>query len=224
MARPRAERVVPPPAFLTKSEVARRHIEEMILGGRARVGDRLTTREISEALGMSETPIREAVRALAAEGWLDLAPHAGVVVASINRDQMREVYAMRGALAGVALEIGGPHLPAGRLARVERNLRAAEATVERGDPRRYAQLNREFHTLLADTPATQRTLKVLQNLWAQTAAMHRGFELVPEQMTRSLAEHRAIVAAVAAGEFTRAAALVVAHERGAGEALLSRLG
>jgi DNA-binding GntR family transcriptional regulator len=226
MARPKAERAAPaaPQAFLTKSELARRHIEEMILGGRARVGDRLTTREVSEALGMSETPIREAVRALAAEGWLDLSPHSGVVVAAINRDQLREVYAMRGALAGVALEVGGPHLGATRLAQVERNLRNAGIAVERGDARRYAQLNREFHTLLADTAATQRTLKVLQNLWAQTAAMHRGFELVPEQMARSLIEHRAIVSAIAAGQYALAASLVVEHERAAGEALLAHLG
>ena len=68
------------PAFMTKSDVARQAIQELILSGQARAGERITSREISEALGMSETPIREAMRSLSAEGWLDFHPHQGVVV------------------------------------------------------------------------------------------------------------------------------------------------
>lgn len=71
-----------PPVYLSKADIARRHIEGLILSGTVKPGDRITTREVSEALGMSETPIREAIRSLAAEGWLSVRLHVGAVVES----------------------------------------------------------------------------------------------------------------------------------------------
>lgn len=221
MARSKADGA--PAAFLTKSEMARQHIQGLILSGRAHVGDRIVARDVSEQLGFSETPVREAIRGMAAEGWLELSPHSGGVVASIRPDEIREVYAMRGALAAVALEVGGPRLTPARLALVDRNLKQAHSAVKKGDPRRYALLNQEFHTLIADTPATRRVFRLLVNLWGQTAAAQRGFELVPDQMAVSLAEHEAIRARIGAGDFAAAAALLVRHETRAGQALLDRL-
>lgn len=210
--------------FRTKSDLARQHIQEMIVSASVRAGERLTTREVSEALGMSETPIREAMRALAAEGWLEFNPHLGAVIASIKREQIEEVYGVRGALEGLAIELGGRHYDAARLDAVDRALEQAEQAVVAQDTLAYGRLNREFHHLLTDTPATQWTLKVLNNLWAQTSALHRGFEVVPSARVReSLDEHWAIRHAIRAGDFTRAAALVVAHERSAGDVLIASL-
>ena len=208
----------------TKSDLARQHIQELIVSGTVHAGDRMTSREISEALGMSETPIREAMRSLSAEGWLDFHSHLGVVVASIKREQIEEVYAVRGSLEGLAIELGGPHYGPTVLAMIDRNLADAEAALVAMDIPRYALLNHEFHRLLSDTPATQWTLKVLNNLWAQTTAMHRGFEAVPTERIRgSLDEHRAIRDAIARGDFVRASALNNEHERVAGATLIASL-
>lgn len=210
---------------MTKSDLARQHIQEMVVSGSVRAGDRLTSREVSEALGMSETPIREAMRSLAAEGWLDFHPHLGVVVASIKREQLVEVYAVRGALGGLAIELGGPTYTPQLLDEIDRTLDALEAAVAAQDLAEYARLNRHFHALLSDTPATQWTLKVLAQLWAQTSAMHRGFEVVPPaRIRKSLDEHWAIRHAIRAGDFAEAARLTVEHERDAGAVLIASLG
>ncbi len=221
-ARQRAALPIQP--FQTKAEVARQHIMEMVVSGAVRAGDRLTTREVAEAVGMSDTPIREAMRMLAAEGWLEFHPHLGVVVASVRREQLQEVYAVRGALEGLAIELGGPHYGAEMLDALDRTLEAAEQAVQAHDIPQYVLLNRQFHHLLSDTPATQWTLKTLGTLWTQTSAMHRGFEAVPSARIRqSLDEHWAIRNAIRAGDYLRAAALVVAHERTAGTALVDSL-
>jgi DNA-binding GntR family transcriptional regulator len=209
--------------YRTKSDIARQHIQELIVSGRLRAGDRFAAREISEALGMSETPIREAIRSLAAEGWLELSAHLGAVVASIKREELAEVYALRAALEALALELGAPGFDAARLAAIDDNLVQSAEAAAAADPARYAHLNRNFHILLADTPATQWTLKLLNNVWAQSAAMHRGFEAVPARMQSSLTEHRAIRAALGAGDIPRAAALLAEHERVAGAALIAGL-
>lgn len=211
------------PVHKTKSDLARSHVQELILSGTLRAGTRLTTRELSEALGMSETPVREAMRLLAAEGWVTLSPHLGVVVASIDTGQIAEIYAIRGALEALAVRRGAALYSLAQFEALDRNLDEAARAVERRDVTAYARLNRDFHALLSDTPNTQWTLKLLDNLWAQTAAAGRGFEAVPERIVASLAEHRAIRAAIAAGDPELAATLLIEHERTAGAALASAL-
>ena len=212
-----------PPVHKTKSDLARGHVQELILSGTLRPGTRLTTRQLSEALGMSETPIREAIRLLAAEGWLTLSPHQGVVVASIDTGQIAEIYAIRGALEALAVRRGAALYSVAQLEALDRNLHEADSAVQQRDVTAYARLNREFHALLSDTPNTQWTLRLLDNLWAQTAAAGRGFEAVPERIVASLGEHRAIRAAIAGGDPELAATLLIEHERTAGAALAAAL-
>ena len=227
MARRRARRpqtALDPPIHLTKSGLARQHIQELILSGTARAGDRITSRAVCEAVDISETPVREAIRSLAAEGWLDFHPHHGVVVASIQAEHIAEIYALRGRLAALAVELGHGAYTEAQLAVLDRIMAESEQAVATGDTQGYARLNRDFHLLLCDTPHTQWTLKLLGTLWAQTSAARRGFEIIPNRIRASLAEHRAIREAVAQGETAHAAALLVAHERIAGEALIASLG
>lgn len=212
-----------PGVFLTKSELARRHIQEMILSGTAQAGGRITSADVSQALGISETPVREAMRSLAAEGWLDAQTHLGVAVASVGSEQVREVYALRGALGALAIELGGTCYTPAILARIDRNLEEAGAAVSAQDARLYGRLNHEFHLLLCDTPATQWTLRLLTGVSARSSAFRLGFGVLPGRMRQSLDEHRAIRRAIRDREFGRAASLVAEHERAAGAALVAVL-
>lgn len=211
-----------PPVFLSKADIARRHIEQLILSRAARPGDRITTREISEALGMSETPIREAIRSLAAEGWLEVQAHVGAVVASAGAEQLREIYALRGLVGGLAIELGAGSYDAKRLKEIDANIAASGDAVAAQDVPRYTKLNHEFHILLYDTPHSQWSLRMLVNLSALTSA-HYGFAMMPQRMAESLKEHRAIRHAIRAGDYARASELIKAHERSAYEALAKNL-
>jgi DNA-binding GntR family transcriptional regulator len=211
-----------PQVYMTKSDIARRHIQGMILSGVVRSGDRMTTREISEALGISETPIREAMRGLAAEGWLDIQSHVGAVVAGFGSEQVTEIYALRGRIGALAIELGGPTYDSQRLARIDANIEASDAAVAAHDVERYSWCNNEFHTLLCDTPVSQWCLKLLVSLRAQTA-IHQGFRAVPQRLAQSLAEHRNIRDCLHRQDFARAAELLKAHEHAAGAALINEL-
>ncbi len=200
-----------PPIYLSKADLARRHIEGLILSRRVKPGDRITTREVSEALGISETPIREAIRSLASEGWLDVHTHVGAVVASAGIEQLREIYALRGLIGALALELGASSYDPERYSEIDANLEESTAAVAAQDVRRYTQLNHEFHILLYDTPHSQWCLRLLVNLSAMTAA-HFGFALKPQRMSESLREHKGIRDALRAGEFGQAVALIKAHE------------
>jgi len=227
MARPRASaapaREKAEPVHLTKSGLARQHIQELILSGAVREGQHITAREVCEAVGVSETPVREAIRGLAAEGWLELNAHHGVVVATIRAEHIAEIHALRGALAALAVELGAASYTAETFAALERNIAESERAVAAQDPAAYARLNREFHLLMCDTPHTPWTMRLTSSLTAQTSAQRRGFEVIPNRLAASLAEHRAILAALRQGDMRRAAGLLVEHERRAGTALIAAL-
>lgn len=211
-----------PPVFLSKADIARRHIEGLILSGAVKPGDRITTREVSEALGMSETPIREAIRSLAAEGWLDVRPHVGAVVESAGSEQLREIYALRGRIGGLAVELGGASYGQARLREIDANIAASAEAVAEQDVPRYTRLNHDFHILLSDTPHSQWCLRMLVNLSALTS-VHFGFAVLPQRMAQSLREHQAIRDAIRAGRFADAAALIHDHEKAGYEALAAKL-
>ena len=208
---------------LTKSGLARQHIQELILSGAVREGQHITAREVCEAVGVSETPVREAIRGLAAEGWLELNAHHGVVVATLRAEHIAEIHALRGALAALAVELGAAGYTAETFAALERNIAESERAVAGQDPAAYARLNREFHLLMCDTPHTPWTMRLTSSLTAQTSAQRRGFEAIPGRLAASLAEHRAILAALRQGNTRRAATLLVDHERRAGAALIAAL-
>ena len=210
-------------ADLTKSGRARQHIQELILSGAVREGQHITARTVCEATGMSETPVREAIRGLAAEGWLDFHPHHGVVVATIRAEHVAEIHALRGALAALAAELGAPAYTPATLAALDANIRISTQAVADADSHAYARHNREFHLLMCDTPHTQWTLRLTSSLTAQTSAVRRGFAAIPGRMAASLAEHRAILAALRAGDIPLCQTLLVAHERNAGAALIAAL-
>ena len=208
---------------LTKSGLARQHIQELILSGAVREGQHITAREVCEAVGVSETPVREAIRGLAAEGWLELNAHHGVVVATIRAEHIAEIHALRGALAALAVELGAASYTAETFAALDRNIAESERAVVAGDTGAYARLNREFHLLMCDTPHTPWTMRLTSSLTAQTSAQRRGFEVIPARLRASMAEHRAILAALRQGDTSRAASLLVDHERRAGAALIAAL-
>ncbi|MCX7375553.1 MAG: GntR family transcriptional regulator [Alphaproteobacteria bacterium] len=226
MARPKANAPVREKVehvHLTKSGLARQHIQELILSGAVREGQHLTAREVCEAVGISETPVREAIRGLAAEGWLELNAHHGVVVATLRAEHIAEIHALRGALAALAVELGAASYTAETFAVLDRNIAESERAVAAHDTGAYARLNREFHLLMCDTPHTPWTMRLTSSLTAQTSAQRRGFDAIPNRLRASLAEHRAILATLRQGDTRRAASLLVEHERKAGAALIAAL-
>jgi DNA-binding GntR family transcriptional regulator len=211
------------PVFMTKAGLARAHIQEMILSGQVREGQQFTAREVSEALAVSETPVREAISSLVAEGWLKFNAHHSVVVASISVDQIDEINELRGVLSFLAVKRGGQAYSEQTIAALENNIAEAAKAVADGDSQRYAEANRQFHLLICDTPYTQWTHHLLSNLSSQTAVLRKGFAAVPARMSASLEDHRAILAAIRAGDIELAGDLLVKHEHDASKALISAL-
>ncbi|MGW1057221.1 GntR family transcriptional regulator [Micromonospora rubida] len=209
--------------FQMKSDIAISHIKRMIMSGEAPPGSRITARVVAEALHISETPVREAIKSLVADEWLVLRPHVGAVVATVGLDNIQEIYGIRASLGGLAVELAGPYYPEQRLAEIDLVLRECEPVVAEQDVDGFSVLNRRFHALLSDTPQTTVIHRMLTSLWSRTSSARRGFRFASWRLPESHDEHVAIRDAVVAHDFELAARLIREHEHAAMEALLQGL-
>ena len=209
--------------YMTKAELARRHIQSMILTGTVGPGDRITTREVSTALGISETPIREAIRGLASEGWLEVQNHIGAVVQGLKADQIREISALRGLVCGLAIELGARNFDARRLYQIDANIEDYARALSEKDYQRVADKNYEFHELLCDNPQSPACHRLIENMHGQMSAQRHG---IPPQHTRlgdALEEHKRIRDMLRAGDFSGAADMVKRHEKNTGDFLIEMI-
>ena len=213
-----------PNTYMTKAEMARRHIQSMILSGSVGPGDRITTREVSTALGISETPIREAIRGLASEGWLEVQSHIGAVVQGLRTEQIREISALRGRVCSLAIELGAPNFDAERLAMIDDNIKAYAKALQRKD----YDLVAEYKLRVSRTPLRQSSIAMVpqahrKHAWADVgpAAWHSAAAQPSRRSTGRAQAHPRHAARGAI--FAGAADMVMQHEKNTGDFLIQMI-
>jgi DNA-binding GntR family transcriptional regulator len=199
---------------LTSAERTLATLRELILDGDLRPGTRLGEVELAERLGVSRTPVREALSRLAAEGLVEIAPNRGARVATWSVAELEGVFDLRASLepqlTGFAVARATPE----DVAELEE---LAQRMVDVGTPGSdqdldaLVPLNRAFHdrlVALAEHPALAAALAAA----IKTPIVVRNFHTYDEaSLRRSLAHHAEIVAAVRAGDPAWAQAVMTAH-------------
>ena len=198
-------------------------LREDILRGILPAGARLGEVEIAERLGVSRTPVREALSRLAAEGLVELAPNRGARVASWTVDELEGVFALRSLLEPQLTALAVPHATAADLDELDH---LAARMVELGDRRHdgdldaLVPLNRAFHdrlVALAAAPALATALAAAVHSPLVARNFH-AYDAV--SLHRSTAHHVEIVAALRAGDPEWARAVMTAHIRNARAAMV----
>ncbi|MCR8547489.1 GntR family transcriptional regulator [Salipiger sp. P9] len=180
-------------------------------------GDKLTIQGLAEELGVSMTPVREALKTLAAERLIELLPNRGAVIARPDPEeitQMLEIYARLDAMAG---EMAAMRASEADVAELRALARAVDAAVAGGDLVEYFHANQDFHLGIARVSGNEVLRELHRNLNARLYHVRfRGIDQTAPNSWHSLAaEHHEIVDAIAARDSARAADLLTAHFRGA---------
>lgn len=131
--------------------VQARVIAEMrrrIIKGDIEPGAPLSELALTEEFGVSRTPVREALKQLQTEGLVEIRPRVGTFVTTPSRREIMELFEMKELLEGAAARLLARRGRVAEIDLLERNLREADAAVERDDRERYAELVQEFHDLL----------------------------------------------------------------------------
>jgi DNA-binding GntR family transcriptional regulator len=193
-----------------------------ICQGRLRAGEHLVTQELAARFGVSHTPVREALIALAGVGVLDIAPNRGAVVRRITREEVREVGQVRRALECEAVRSACGRAPLAVLHALADDLRgilAAGARTRNGHVARARELDSRLHDLIADSSGNAFLAKELGRLkalfrafrdaaWEHVEA-HNDYHRLAEEAR----EHLAIVEALLAGDRKAAARAMAFHIR-----------
>jgi DNA-binding GntR family transcriptional regulator len=195
---------------LTSAERALDTLREDILRGALPAGARLGEVELAERLGVSRTPVREALSRLAAEGLVELVPNRGARVASWTVDELEGVFALRSLLEPQLTALAVPHASAADLDALE-ELAAEMVDLGDRDLDGLVPLNRAFHGRLVELAAAPALATALAGA-VHSPLVARNFHAYDAaSLHRSLAHHAEIVAALRAGDPEWARAVMTAH-------------
>jgi DNA-binding GntR family transcriptional regulator len=176
-------------------------------------GEILRKGEICAALGVSRSPVAEAVARLAAEGLVDVVPQAGTFVARFSMAEVREGAFIREAIELAAVERVAATITGAQLAELRRNLRVQEVLVADGDAAGFYALDAEMHGLILSFTGYRRLAQVAATAWVHVDRARQLILPIPGRVAATLEEHRAILAALEARDPAAARAATAHHLR-----------
>ena len=179
-----------------------------IVSGRLSPGTRLLVRELSERLGVSVTPIREAFRLVGGEGLVELSSRRGAWVAKINTDEVEDIYECRAALSDLTARQCAARASDEELATLAKTASAMAEALRAGKTDKFFELNVRFHDLVL-AASKNITLQVLSaRLGRRTLQLQRLSLSLPGCYERSLKMHLNLVDALCARDGVRAGAIL----------------
>src|SRR2546425_4546344 len=189
------------------------HLREEILAGRLKPGAELAEVPLSEQLGVSRGPLREAIGRLAAEGLVTVRPRRGAVVRLLSKEEFLELYQVREALEMMAVRLAVPRLGEQDLATLEGLIAAMSRYAERGEVEQFFEANAAFHAHLLEASGNQKLRELYGQLLGQMGRYRMRSLTLRGNLQRSVAEHAAILRAAKRGDTERAAHLMSEHIR-----------
>ncbi len=197
--------------YLPLRDVVFNTLRQAILRGELRPGERLMEIQLANKLGVSRTPIREAIRKLELEGLVLMIPRRGAEVAEITEKSLRDVLEVRGALEELAVKLACQKITDEQI----QELRAAEKEFEQalhsGDVTVYAEADVKFHDVIYHATDNQRLIQLLFNLREQMYRYRVEYLKREEAHGTLLMEHKKIIETIANRDMDAAVDAVCQH-------------
>ena len=187
------------PSLLRQSPLD--HLLELIESGELGSGSRLTETDLAKRLGISRTPVREALHRLHAMGLAEHGPQRGLIIAHLSYDQTRQLFAVREGLEGMATRLAAEHA-----SRAEVNILRDMVAEDRGlsDPVKLQARNRLLHRQIVQASHNQFMIEALGNLRVHMSLLPGSTYTRPDRIQSAQAGHEEIVDAIAQGDGDRA--------------------
>lgn len=198
-------------------------LREAIISGQLRPGERLMEIQLAEEMGVSRTPVREAIRKLELEALVVMIPRKGAYVAGLSLKDIVDVFEIRGALEGLAAELAAERITDNELEELERYLVKISDDIEKGDLEKVVATDTDFHSILYQASRNQRLSQIISNLREQIQRFRTTSLSYPGRMKTALEEHRKIVEAISARDGELACKLAQEHIENAENSMMSMI-
>ncbi|BBB90307.1 MAG TPA: GntR family transcriptional regulator [Methylomusa anaerophila] len=204
-------------------EVVAETLREAIISGILQPGERLMEIQMAEDLGVSRTPVREAIRKLELEGFVVMIPRRGTYVAGLSIKDINEVFEIRTALDVLAAGLAVERITEEELEEMERLLVRISDCIEQGDLDKIVEIDSQFHDVLYKASRNDRLVGIISNLREQFTRFRSISINYPGRIQQTLEEHRRLVEAIASRNMDSAQQIAREHMENSEHTLLQDL-
>lgn len=198
-------------------------LREAIRSGLLPPGARLMEIQVAEELGVSRTPVREAVRKLEQEGYVIMMPRRGTYVASMSIRDVNEIFEIRTALESLSNGLAAERITAEELEKLQRLLVMIGGFMKEGNIEKIVETDIEFHDLLYQAARNARLVGIISNLREQLTRFRTLSMSYPGRLEATLDEHRTMVEAIANGDVRAAKRAAERHMERSEQTLLKAM-
>lgn len=197
--------------YLPLRDVVFNTLRDAILTGKLVPGERLMENQLADKLGVSRTPVREALRMLELENLVELVPRKGAQVLDMSEKDIVNILEVRSALEGLATSLACKKMSKEAVMQ----LKALEANFERAvsenDIERFVELDEEFHDMIFAATENDKLVQMFQNLRIQLYRYRMAQAKEDTSMSTIVAHHRSIIRAIENNDFEEGAMLAQGH-------------
>lgn len=204
-------------------EVVCETLRDAIRKGILKPGERLMEIQLADELGVSRTPVREAIRKLELEGYVIMMPRRGTYVANLSIRDVNEVFEIRTSLDSLASGLAAERITDEELESLQRLLVLIGEYIESNNMDKIVETDMQFHDLLYQASRNTRLVGIIYNLREQLTRFRATSMSFPGRLKATLEEHRRIVEAIAQGEVKEAQQAAEYHMEKSEQTLLKSM-
>jgi len=180
--------------FQTKNQAVYEALRKGIIAGKLKPGQKIIMSDVAKELGLSDIPVREAIRRLESDGLVTFTPHLGAVVSKIDEHDFIETYLIRIELESLATRLAVPHIKSEDiLFLVNKNKEMAKA-LHKNQYEKIGAINKDFHLRIYHAAPYSFLNQLIASLWERLERTQSVFAFVPERAGASVLEHGKIIA------------------------------
>ena len=185
-----------------------RMLEQAIVNGKLKPGERLIAESLADEFGVSRIPVRESLRALESAGWVEIRPHYGVYVKRWSRTELRHLFAVRILIEGESARLAASQSTAELILDLSKNVKKYEKAIQ-GNTSSISEINREFHSLIVDATGNEVLKDILERI-SRRVQWYFSTVTVSRSMD-SAKEHHELVEAIRKKDSKAAEHLMTSH-------------
>ena len=197
--------------YLPLRDVVFNTLRKAILRGELKPGERLMEIQLANKLGVSRTPIREAIRTLEQEGLVLMIPRKGAAVAQITEKNMQDVLEVRKALEELSVQLACERITPEQVEEMKMAAEDFRKVLKSGDVTKIAEADVKFHDIIFAATNNQRLITLLNNLREQMYRFRVEYLKQKECYPQLLEEHDKLIALISGGEVEEACELMGCH-------------
>jgi DNA-binding GntR family transcriptional regulator len=183
----------------------------LIDSGELAPGTRLNENELCQNMGVSRTPLREAIRSLATEGLVELQPNRGAIVSVVSQDDVTEILPIMASLEGLGGRLAAVQMHTDQIKQIRQIHNQMVTHYQKNEVTKYFETNRLIHELITEGSGNQTLVDTINSLSAKVRRARFSAQMTRESWERAVSEHEEMITALEASDPNRLEAILIQH-------------